>query len=384
MKNKPFIYEDTHRYFAQVPEGIEALAIQEIEQLGAGHLKAEFRGVRFSATPEVLYRINYTARLLNRILAPLASFPCCNPDDLYSGGKEISWDLLLSTGRTFGIFCTGENNPNLKNSKFAVLCLKNAITDHFRGIGGVCPNVDKSEPDIWLNLHIEKERAIVSLDISGGSLHRRGYRQRTIADPLHENIAAAMVILSGWNCDRPLHDPMCGSGTLLCEALMHGGHIPAGFLKKNFGLRFLPDFDAGLWENVKKEADDAIFSPPEGIIFGSDCDPMAVMASHVNRRVLPGGDSIQVLRQDFNDHPGIRGGVLLVNPPSGIRQREDSDLCQLYKMFGDFLKRRCAGSEAYIFFGNRKMLKHMALTPDWEKPIRNAGLDAIIAKFTLY
>jgi putative N6-adenine-specific DNA methylase len=384
MKNMPFIYEKTDRFFAQVPDGVETLAIEELEQIGARQIEPDFRGVRFTATLEGLYRINYTARLLTRVLAPLASFPCRNRDDLYKGGKQINWKRLLSLKKTFGIFSTGANNPNLRNSKFAALCLKDAVADYFRESTGKRPNVHKTNPDVWLNLHIEKDRATVSLDTSGGSLHRRGYRQRTVEAPLQETLAAAMVAFSKWHGNRPLYDPMCGSGTLLCEALMHATGIPSGYLKKDFGFRLMPDYDESRWMRIKKSADDAITPLPQGRISGSDSDPMAVMASHVNRRMLPGGDSVQILRQDFKDLSPIENSVILCNPPYGVRLGDGKDLGPLYKALGDFLKQRCRGSEAYIFFGNREMLKHIGLKPAWKKPIRNAGLDARIVKFDLY
>lgn len=384
MKKIPFIYEKTHRFFAQVPDGVEDLAIREIERLGGREIKPDFRGVRFSATPSVLYRINYSARLSTRVLAPLATFVCRNRDDLYNEGKRIDWQRLFSVRDSFGIFSTGANNPNLRNSKFAALCLKDAVADYFRSIGGNRPNVNKTDPDVWLNLHIEKEKATVSLDTSGGSLHRRGYRQRTVQAPLQETLAAAMVAFSEWQGDRPLYDPMCGSATLLCEALMHAARIPSGILKKTFGFRFLPDYDESLWRRIKKEADDAIVSVAEELISGSDNDPLAVMASHVNRRMLPGGESIRVFRKDFKELPDLENHVILCNPPYGIRMGGGEDLSPFYKAFGDFLKQRCTGSEAYVFFGNREMIKHIGLRPDWKKPIRNAGLDARIVKFVLY
>jgi putative N6-adenine-specific DNA methylase len=384
MKDLPFLYEKHRRFFAQVPDGVEDLAIREIEQLGGSDIERAFRGVRFSASPSVLYRINYSARLLTRVLAPLASFKCRDRDDLYNEGKRIDWRKIFSVRDTFGIFSTGANNPNLRNSKFAALCLKDAVADYFRDTGGRRPNVHKTDPDVWLNLHIEGQRATVNLDTSGGSLHRRGYRQRTVQAPLQETLAAAMVAFSDWRGERPLYDPMCGSATLLCEALMHAAHVPAGYLKSKFGFRFLPDHDEALWNRVKKEADDAIIPLAKGLISGSDCDPMAVMASHVNRRMLPGGDSVHILREDFQKLDDLENTLILCNPPYGIRMGSDTDLSGFYKSFGDFLKRRCTGSDAYVFFGNREMIKHIGLRPEWKKPIRNAGLDARIAKYVLY
>ena len=384
MKETPFIYQETGRFFAQVPDGLEPLAVDELDRLGAKQTMPAFRGVKFHATLESVYRINYSARFLTRVLAPLLSFRCIDRDDLYSEGKRIDWTRLFSVKHTFGIFTTGANNPNLRNSQFAALCLKDAIADHFRDRKGKRPSVHKTAPDIWFNLHIEGTQATINLDTSGGSLHRRGYRARTVEAPLQETLAAAMVGFSKWNGEKPLLDPMCGSGTLLCEALMTASQTPAGILRNRFGFQCLPDHDESLWQRVKKDIDDAVRPISEGIISGSDHDPMAVMAAHVNRRMLPGGTSITIDRMDFQDHPGIKNGVILCNPPYGIRLSAGQDLAPFYKAFGDFLKQRCNGSEAYIFFGNREFLKHIGLKPEWKKPVRNAGLDARIAKFVLY
>jgi putative N6-adenine-specific DNA methylase len=384
MENRPFLYEKYQRFFAQVPDGVEDLAIKEIEQLGGRDIEPDFRGVRFSATQSVLYRINYSARLLIRVLAPIASFKCRDREDLCREGKRIDWQRLFSIHDTFGIFSTGANNPNLRNSKFAALCLKDAVADYFRDISGRRPNVHKTDPDVWLNLHIQGQQATINLDTSGGSLHRRGYRQRTVKAPLQETLAAAMVAFSGWNGERSLYDPMCGSATLLCEALMHAAHIPAGYLKTKFGFHRMPDHDEALWQRVKKTADDAITPPPQGLVSGSDIDPMAIMASHVNRRMLPGGDTVQIARTDFRELDRLENSVILCNPPYGIRMGDTEDLSAFYKSFGDFLKQRCTGSEAFVFFGNREMIKHIGLRPEWKKPIRNAGLDARIAKYVLY
>ncbi len=384
MQHETFIYQKTNRFFAQVSDGMEDQAIQELDKLGAKQMTPDFRGVHFTSTHDVLYRINYTARLLTRVLAPLISFKCRNRDDLYRAGRSIDWTRLFSLKDTFGIFSTGANNPNLRNSKYAALCLKDAVADHFRSVMDKRPYVNKTTPDIWFNLHIEKERATISLDTSGGSLHRRGYRRRTVSAPLQETLAAAMVAFSDWHGDKPLYDPLCGSGTLLCEAMMHACNIPAGILREKFGFRFLPDFDERLWNSLKQTAGNDITPLSNGLIAGSDSDPIAVMSAHVNCHALPGGTSIQIQKKRFNEIEQLENRVILCNPPYGIRLGAGKDLSGFYKTFGDFLKQRCKGSEAYIFFGNREMIKHIGLKPTWKKPIRNAGLDARIVKYELY
>lgn len=227
------------------------MAIEELKRLGAEKITPGVRGAHFSADRAALYRINYLARLITRVLAPLMSFPCRDRDDLYRVGSAIEWAQMFSPDQTFGVFSNVSGNPHITHSNFASLCLKDAVADHFRVNCGRRPNVDRTNPDIWLNLHIDKAHGAISIDTSGGSLHRRGYRNETVVAPMQEILAAAIVELTGWQGEKPLYDPMCGSGTLLCEAMMRYCRIPSGYLKKSFGFGFLPDFDKTLWEKGK-------------------------------------------------------------------------------------------------------------------------------------
>lgn len=379
-----FNYQKTGRYFAQIAGGFEAVAAAELERLGARDLRQGFRGIHFSADPAGLYQINYQARLVTRVLAPLLTFECRDRQDLYRAGKTIDWRAVFSVRNTFGIFANVSGNESLRHSKFAALCLKDAIADFFTGRLGKRPDADGKNPDVWLNLHIEKNRGIISLDTSGGSLHRRGYRRKTIEAPMQETLAAAMVVLSGWAGSRPVYDPLCGSGTLLCEAAMQAARIPAGYLRQNFGFRFLPDFDADLWNSIKKAADDQVRKLPAGLVAGSDNSRSAIDAARTNCRILPGGDGIQLVQKDFRNIDRLENRVILCNPPYGIRLKTEENLGEFYKTLGDFFKQRCTGSQAFVYFGNRDMLKRIGLRPAWKKPLKNAGLDGRVAKFELY
>ncbi len=381
-----FQYQQTHIYFAQIAEGFDELAQTELTALGAGRIQPACRGFHFCADSQTLYRINYQSRLASRILAPLAAFTCRDRNDLYRQAKAVPWQDLFGVHHTFGVLANVSGNDSLRHSKFAALCLKDAVADQFRERSGRRPDVDKSNPDIWIHLHIEKQRATISLDTSGGALHRRGYRKEAVAAPMKETLAGAMVALSGWRGERPLYDPMCGSGTLLCEALMAAGNIPAGYLRPAFGFFRLPDFDQRLWQKVKQRADAQIQTLPPGLVAGSDLDARAVKAAQSNCRMLPGasGAAVQLTRKAFQDIEHLENRTILCNPPYGIRLNQAEQLGAVYKELGDFLKQRCKGSEAYLFFGNREMIKKIGLKPAWKKPMRNAGLDGRIAKYELY
>ena len=182
------------------------------------------------------------------MIAPLSIFTCRNADHLYRKGSDIEWRDFFSADHTFAVFASVSNSTAVNHSEFAALRLKDAIVDYFRNLSGSRPTVEKINPDIWINLHIENNQAVIGIDTSGGSLHRRGYRKQTVKAPIQETLAAAIIHLSAWNGERPLYDPMCGSGTLVTEALMHYRRIPAGILRKRFGFEFLPDYDRKSWK----------------------------------------------------------------------------------------------------------------------------------------
>ncbi|HUT44383.1 MAG TPA: THUMP domain-containing protein, partial [Desulfobacterales bacterium] len=368
----------------QIPEGFETLAEKELESLGAMKLKHGYRGIHFSADKAALYAINYNARLLTRVLTPLAAFTCRDREDLYRAGKSIDWSAFFSIRNTIGIFANVSGNVNIRHSKFASLCLKDAVADFFRDKYGSRPDVDRKSPDIWLNLYIERDRAVINFDTSGGSMHRRGYRREAVEAPMQETLAAAILAFSGWNGELPLHDPMCGSGTLLCEAMMRVCSIPAGFMRKRFGFSFLPDFDEKLWKKIKAQSDEKILHLPKGLISGSDKSRAAVKTATVNCRCLPDGDEITIFEKNMHELPGIENSVIVSNPPYGIRMKDDTELEVFYKNLGDFLKKRCKGSQVYLFFGNRDMIKKIGLKPAWKKPLKNAGLDGRLVKYEMF
>src|SRR5690606_7835059 len=176
---------------------------------------------------------------------------------------------------------------------------KDAIVDQFRERGGRRPNIDTRSPDVWFNLHIDNNRAVISVDTSGGSLHRRGYRTESLAAPMQETVAAAVLRLAQWSGTQRIYDPMCGSGTLLAESLMLATATPAGYLRGRFGFERLPDFDASIWKQEKLEADGAITDPPPGLIAGSDLDRRSVAVAHASLKRLPSGSTVAIETADF-------------------------------------------------------------------------------------
>lgn len=397
-----FQYQQHQQYFAQIAAGFEDIASAELAGLGATDLKPAFRGFYFKASPEILYRIGYTSRLVVRILAPLVTFDCHSANYLHQTALKIDWSLFMTPRDTFAVRASVSNTPSLRHSQFAALKVKDAVCDFFRARCGERPSVDTDDPDLGIHLFIRNNRAVISLDASGGSMHKRGYRTASVEAPMQETLAAAVIRLSEWNGEQPLYDPMCGSGTLLCEAAMHLGRIPAGFLRNSRGFERLPDFDASLWKKTKAAADAAIRPLPAGRIAGSDVSPDAVRATRTNLETLlqgragalravpgnaPGGrvpPQIQIECRDFRQIERLENTTIVVNPPYGVRLGDRAEAEALLKEFGDFLKQRCTGCTAYVYAGDRALLKKIGLKPEWKKELNNGGLEGMLGKFAMY
>jgi putative N6-adenine-specific DNA methylase len=361
---------------------MEALAAGEIERLGGRKVSPSFRGVHFDAKPAVVYAVTYGARLATRVLAPLLAFPCPDSDVLYQKAHTLPWNSLLRTDETFAVLANVSRSA-ITHSQFAALRVKDAVADRFQERIGKRPSVDRRDPDLWINLHIHEDTATISLDLSGGSLHKRGYRREGLEAPMQETLAAAIIRLAEWDGSRPIHDPMCGAGTLLCEAVMEYCRIPGGHLRETFGFERLPDFDPILWKAVRQRMDEDIRPLPGNVVFGGDSDGKAVAVARANLKQLPGGEQVTLRRARFQELEGLENCVIVANPPYGVRMG-DGDPGALITELGDFLKQRCQGSTAYLYFGERELIKKVGLKPAWKKPLRNGGLDGRLVKYELY
>ncbi|PID57357.1 RNA methyltransferase [candidate division KSB3 bacterium] len=376
-----FAYQKNQRFFAQIAHGLEQLGLEELHSLGAQDAKAAYRGVYFTADRAALYRINYCSRLSTHILAPLLTFDCHSDRYLYKTALKLAWPEILSVSTTFAI-TANVSNSRIRHSQYAARKLKDAIVDQFREICGERPNVAPRHPDVWLNLYIHNNKATISLDTSGGSLHRRGYRRESVSAPMQETLAAAIIRLSGWQGEQPLYDPMCGSGSLLAEACMAYCRVPAGYLRQQFGFEHMPDFDHTIWKSVRQESNRHIRPLPPGLIGGSDLDHSAIEAAQKNCRQIPGGTHIALRTQRFHDLQALKERTIVCNPPYGLRLQQRS-VTRLLQEFGDFLTLRCQGSNAYIYLGNASLFTQIPLRPSWKKALHNGGLEGFLAKYSI-
>ncbi|MBN2723241.1 MAG: class I SAM-dependent RNA methyltransferase [Deltaproteobacteria bacterium] len=379
--SRNFQYQKDGQYFAQVSGGLEEASGDELRKAGCKIISDEFRGLIFQCDVEKVFQLNYTARTISRILAPIASFQVKNADDLYRKAIEIPWEVLIYSGKNFALSVQGKSDV-IDNSRFALYRVKDAITDRSVNTGMDRPMVARSNPDILVNIYLEKRSVTLSIDTSGESLHKRGYKKATGRAPLAETLAAGIIDYSQWDGEMDLLDPMCGTGTLLTEALMKAANVPAGYFRKSWGFFGMPEFQREKFENWKTGLNKGI-REVSSVITGSDIDPEALNAARKNTELIPGGEDLRFRLVDFRKRKQFTDGVLVTNPPYGERI-EDSNLVELYRDFGDFLKHNCAASNAYLFTCNLPLLKKVGLRTSFRKPLWNGQLEGRLCRYEIY
>ena len=361
---------------AVVPQGLEAAGSEELTDLGAHSVKPGRRAVSFEADMACLYRMHLQARLPFRVLRQVASFPCQGRDDLYDGIRQaLDWERWLHPSMTFRVDVTG-TAPGLNHSHFTALQVKNALVDAQRDLWGERSSIDLDDPDLSLHLHLGRGVAQLSLDGSGGSLHRRGYRAAMGAAPLKENLAAGLIRLTGWDGISPLVDPCCGSGVLLIEAALAALQQAPG-LERRFALEGWADFQPELWE---KEVDRARQRRRRDLtlplLLGIEADP--VVADHARANVEAAGLSgiIRITTSPFEDETLPDGpGVLVCNPPYGQRIGDEQELDALYSALGQFVRREASGWQLWLLSGNPKLTGALRLKASRRIPVSNGGID---------
>jgi putative N6-adenine-specific DNA methylase len=373
-----------NQYFATVARGLEALAAQELSELGAQQPEIGFCGVSFLGDIELLYRVNLWARLPFRILFKLAEFPCNDGDDLFEGVQSIEWAQYLDPELTLAVTVTGKNDQ-LNHSHFTAIQVKRAIVDQQQKEFGQRSDVDTENPGVRINVHIDKEVCTVSLDSSGNSLHRRGYRPAVGDAPLKESLAAALIKISGWQPDLAFMDPLCGSGTLPVEATMAGLNIAPGIFRDKFGFESWPSFEEDIFDKLFKEAE---ASEKPGLtvpIFASDHN-RAVVDQAKSNAVSCGIDQyIQFAHRELAEvEAPCDAGVLMCNPPYGVRLGRNEDLGDFYRLLGDVLKHRFKGWTAFVLSGNKELAKSIGLRSAQRTAVYNGTIACQLMKYEMY
>ena len=367
--------------------GLEDVLAAELRALGARIEKVGQRAVEFTGNQQLLYEAVLWCRTAMRILRPFADFSAPDEKALYRAVGRLNWAQYIGPGQTFAITAV-VNKSSFEHSLFVAQLAKDAIVDQFRARTGQRPDVDVRQPDIRLHLHMLENEVVLSLDASGDSLHRRGYRQQTNAAPLNEVLAAGLLLLTGWDGHKPLIDPMCGSGTLLTEAALIAQRIAPGLYHQGkFGFENWPDFDAALWESVRLDARQMRLEEPQAYLAGADISPEFIELARQNVAAAGLEDFIRLAVRDVAaaQAPAKEApGIVILNPPYGERIGEEADMAALYQTIGDTLKTSFQGYDAYIFTGNLAAAKRVGLKASRRVPLYNGPIECRLLKYELY
>ncbi|MBE9010264.1 RNA methyltransferase [Pseudanabaenaceae cyanobacterium LEGE 13415] len=373
-----------NQYFATVARGLESLAAKELEQLGATAIEPGFCGVAFTGNLALLYRVNLWARLPFRILMKLYEFPCQDAEDLYQGVQSIDWALYLTPDMTLAVNATGKTQQ-LNHTHFTALQVKNAIVDQQQDRFGDRSNVELQSPDLQINVHLDQERCTVSLDSSGESLHRRGYRPAVGVAPLKESLAAALIQLSGWQPEQMFYDPLCGSGTLPLEASLKALNVAPGLFRERFGFETWLDADLALLEDLIQSAEASQREQLPAPIWGSDRNPAVIEQAIVNATQCGVSSHVYFTTLDLAEVAApADSGVVFCNPPYGERLGRDSDLGAFYKLLGEVLKQQFKGWTAFVLSGNKELAQAIGLRSSQRFAVYNGAIPCQLMKYELY
>ena len=373
-----------NHYFATVARSLESIAAAEIESLGAKEVRPDFTGVHFIGDKATLYRVNLWARTIFRVLVPLREFYCPNSNILYQEVQKIFWGEYLQSHQTLAVNCTG-SNQKLNHTHYTALQVKNAIVDQQRRESGQRSTIDAKNPDVLVNVHIKQDRCILSLDSSGASLHRRGYRQAMGSAPLKETLAAALLDMAQWDASLPFLDPLCGSGTLPLEAGLKALNIAPGLFRQKFGFESFPDFDPQLWQMMLTEAKNSRRQKLKAPIWGSDRDADVLTQAYGNAVRCGIEHQIQFTQTELASvEAPADSGMIICNPPYGERLGEVQELGALYKTLGDVFKQRFKGWTAFILTGNKELAKKVGLKASRRIPVYNGAIPCTLLKYELY
>ena len=366
---------------AKTFKGLEEVLYSELEQLGASDLKIVNRAVEFTGDKALMYRANFHLRTALRILKPIMEFNAKNENELYQQIQKTEWDTYFNLKDTFAVDSVVFSD-NFSHSKYVALKVKDAIVDQFREKYQKRPYVETENPDIRISIHIANELCTVSLDSSGDSLHKRGYRITTNKAPINEVLAAGMILMSGWDKKSVFIDPMCGSGTLVIEAAMIANNIPPGVYRQKFGFETWKDFDNELLEEIYEE--DGVEPDHDIKVIGSDISEIAIRITKEN--VANAGLKRKIdlqINPIENYTPPAENGVIITNPPYGERIKKN-DINDFYKALGDKFKSSYQGYEVWLISSNFDAIKYIGLRPSKKFTLFNGPLECKFLNYSIY
>ena len=372
--------EENYSMVATTMMGLEDILAEELRLLGAQHINVLNRAVEFVGDVGFMYKANLNLRTAIRILKPIFSFKARNEKELYRKIYEYDWEQHFDVDGTFAIQSSGFSEV-FSHSKYTALKTKDAIADSFRDKHGKRPNVDVEAPDVQINVHVRDNSFVISLDSSGYSLHKRGYKVASVDAPINEVLAAALILLSDWNQISNFYDPMCGSATILVEAALIANNIPANIFRKSFGFSGWKDFDPELWSKIR---DISLEKEKEyyGIISGADNFQKSLRAGRANINNALMRDDIEIKMQDFFDTKVVPGTHVVFNPPYG--ERMSIGINEFYQKIGDTLKHNYQGCTVWLISSDIENLKMIGLKPSRKIKVFNGKLECRFVRFDIY
>jgi putative N6-adenine-specific DNA methylase len=373
---------ENFKMLAKTMYGLESVLASELRSLGAGKVNEGVRSVFFEGDQGFMYKANLCLRTALRILKPIHTFQIKRPEDLYARIQEVDWSRYLDPGMSFAVD-TVLLSDYFTHSLFVSQKTKDAIVDQIRKQTGTRPNVSLSNPDVRIHLHLQGNTGHLSLDSSGESLHRRGYRTATNKAPINEVLAAGILLLAGWNGQSDFLDPMCGSGTLLVEGAMIACNIPANLHRKHFGFQGWKDYDPNLFKTIYEASLGRTRDFPHTLV-GYDKAPSAVLKAQENVSGANLSDFISIMQEDFFKTSRDREAPLFLvcNPPYGERLPVETE--QFYAQFGDTLKQGYPDTRAWLFTGNLEAMKWVGLRPSRKIKLFNGSIESRLLLYEIY
>lgn len=368
---------------AKTFKGLEDVLAKELTELGANNIQLERRAVSFTGDKSLLYRANLCLRTASRVLVPIADFTAKDADVVYACAKQIDWSQYMTVNTCFQIDST-VYSEEFRHSRYVTYRVKDAIADWWMEREHQRPSVRLTNPDLYINVHIAGTRVTISLDSSGESLHKRGYRVANTEAPISEALAAGMLLMAGWQGQSDFYDPMCGSGTLLIEAALIAQNIAPGLFRTDFAFMHWNDFDEELWSQIYN--DDSREREFTHHIYGSDAGFYAVQAALKNVKAAGQSRCIdvrQIRLQELKDLHA-EGALVMMNPPYGERLAQDKDILRLYADMGTVLKHQFTGATAWIISSNEDALKCIGLKPNKKVHLLNGELDCLFNQYELF
>ena len=383
------VFSEARPLYATCDAGLEQVLADELRALGVTEIHPGHRGVGFVGDREMLWRANLCLRVANRVLLPVAQFHAPDREALYAGARAVDWSQWFDLRKTFAIDASS-NRSQIDHTAFASLVVKDALCDRFREEEDRRPSVDKRHPDVPINVRLDRDTCVISLDSSGPRLHRRGYRTEAGLAPLKETLAAGILRLAGWTPDVPLLDPMCGAGTFLLEAAMMARGLPPGLARvggEGFAFTHWRAHRQAAFERLVEDLEDAAEDAAPAPIVGSDLDPDVLDVALRNAQRCGVESDVTLMRRTLGEAtPPVAGrpGVLVINPPYGRRLGTPGSLDGLYSTLGFALKRRFAGWTAWVLVGEGAPVGRIGLRPTAKVPLRNGPIECTLLKYDLF